>query len=111
MSSSTTSPSAAQDPKVFSMLGLNLKANTAEELEPHLSVLKDMDEVEVVRLGGNSLGVEACRAIAQVLGGKTKLKVGLLDWTRRAIGDAIIICTLTFPGGRPRGYLYWPLDL
>ncbi|ORX40082.1 Ran GTPase activator [Kockovaella imperatae] len=61
--------------KVFSILGKNLKANTAEELEPYLTQLKDLDGVEEVHLGGNSLGVEACQAIAEVLKTKKTLKV------------------------------------
>lgn len=72
MSASTTAPSA----KVWSILGKNLKANTAAELEPFLGELKELEGVEEVHLGGNSLGVEACEAIAEVLKTKTSLKVG-----------------------------------
>ena len=70
-------PTAAPDMKVFSILGKNLKANTAAEVEPYLTQLKELDGVEEVHLGGNSLGVEACQAIADVLKTKTTLKVGL----------------------------------
>lgn len=59
----------------FSILGKNLKANTANDLEPFLSELKEMNDVEVARFGGNSLGVEACQAIAAVLKEKKSLKV------------------------------------
>lgn len=61
--------------KTFSILGKNLKANTKSELEPYLSELESLDDVEEVHFGGNSLGVEACQAIAEVLRTKTKLKV------------------------------------
>ncbi|KAK4689540.1 Ran GTPase-activating protein 1, partial [Tremellales sp. Uapishka_1] len=60
---------------VFSILGKNLRANTAQDLEPYLSELKAMENVEEVHFGGNSLGVEACQAIAEVLKGKKSLKV------------------------------------
>lgn len=61
--------------KVFSILGKNLKAETAADLEPFLSELKQMDDVEEVHFGGNSLGVEACKAIAEILKDKKQLKV------------------------------------
>lgn len=61
--------------KVFSILGKNLKAHTAADLEPYLSELKAMEDVEEVHFGGNSLGVEACQAIAAVLKEKKTLKV------------------------------------
>lgn len=61
--------------KSFSILGKNLKANTAADLEPFLSELKAMEDVEEVHFGGNSLGVEACEAIAAVLKEKKSLKV------------------------------------
>jgi len=61
--------------KIFSILGKNLKANTASDLEPFLSELKDNAEVEEVYLSGNSLGVEACQAIAEALKEKKLLKV------------------------------------
>lgn len=68
---------SASTSKVWSILGKNLKADTREGLEPHLSELEAMDDVEEVHLGGNSLGVEACKALAEVLRKKTKLKVGV----------------------------------
>ncbi|WWC62561.1 uncharacterized protein I303_105157 [Kwoniella dejecticola CBS 10117] len=61
--------------KSFSILGKNLKANTAEDLQPYLSELEAMDDVEEVHFGANSLGVEACEAIAKVLSSKKNLKV------------------------------------
>jgi Ran GTPase-activating protein 1 len=61
--------------KVFSILGKNIKANSAADLEPYLTELKGMDDVEEVHFGANSLGVEACEAIAEVLKSKKSLKV------------------------------------
>jgi Ran GTPase-activating protein 1 len=62
--------------KVFSILGKNIKANTKADLEPYLSELAEQADVEEVHFGGNSLGVEACEAIAAVLKEKKNLKVG-----------------------------------
>ncbi|KAJ9096560.1 hypothetical protein QFC20_006418 [Naganishia adeliensis] len=61
--------------KSFSILGKNLKAETAADLEPYLSQLKEMEDVEEVHFGGNSLGVDACKAIAEVLKDKKSLKI------------------------------------
>ena len=61
--------------KVFSILGKNLKANSAEDLEPYLTELRGREDVEEVHFGANSLGVEACLAIAEVLKEKKSLKV------------------------------------
>lgn len=74
MSSSTTTSTSS---KTFSIQGKNLKANSAQDLEPYLTELKGLEDVEEVIFGGNSLGVEACQAIAEVLKSKSKLKVGL----------------------------------
>lgn len=71
--------------KSFSILGKNLKANTKADLEPYLSELVSMHDVEEVHFGGNSLGVEACQAIAEVLKAKAKLTVGSLAILTAAI--------------------------
>ncbi|KAK1925570.1 Ran GTPase activator [Papiliotrema laurentii] len=71
MAAPTTAPSS----KVFSILGKGLKANTAADLEPYLTQLKELEDVEEVHFGANSLGVEACEAIAEVLKEKKTLKV------------------------------------
>ena len=62
----------------FSILGKNLKANSEADLQPYLSELSANQDVEEVHFGGNSLGVEACQAIADILRTKKKLKVGCL---------------------------------
>lgn len=67
--------STSNDGKVFSILGKNLKANTKAELEPYITELAGLDDVEEVHFGGNSLGVEACKAIADILKEKKNLKV------------------------------------
>jgi Ran GTPase-activating protein (RanGAP) involved in mRNA processing and transport len=83
---------------VFTILGKGIKANSAADLEPYLTELKEMEDVEEVHFGANSLGVEACQAIAEVLKTKKSLKVSFefRDWL---IADRV--------GGRPSGRVYW----
>ncbi|KZT57827.1 putative ran GTPase activating protein 1 [Calocera cornea HHB12733] len=80
---------AAEDSKVFSLAGQGLKLDTRAEMEPHLERLRAMPDVEEVHLGGNTLGVEACRALAEVLESKKTLKVAdLADiFTGRLISE------------------------
>ncbi|TXT13550.1 hypothetical protein VHUM_00917 [Vanrija humicola] len=80
---------SSPDGKVFSILGKNIKANSKADLEPYLTELAELADVEEVHFGGNSLGVEACEAIAEVLKGKTSLKiVDLADvFTGRLISE------------------------
>jgi len=60
----------------FSIKGLGLKLDTAEHIQPHLDALKALGEgVEEIHLGGNTLGVEACKALAEVLPTLKSLKV------------------------------------
>lgn len=63
--------------KVFSLEGKGLKLTTAEDIEPHIKALKENNNVEEVRFLGNTLGVEACEALAKVLETKKNLKVCL----------------------------------
>jgi Ran GTPase-activating protein 1 len=63
--------------KSFSILGKNIKAQSRADLEPFITELEKFDDVEEVHFGGNSLGVEACQAIAEVLKTKKHLKVSL----------------------------------
>lgn len=62
--------------KVFSLEGKGLKLDTAADVEPHIAPLREMAEVEEVKLLGNTLGVEACKAIGEVLQTKKTLQVG-----------------------------------
>ena len=63
------------NPHVFSIHGQGLKLNTRADIEPHLKKLKEMKDVEEVHFGGNTLGVEASEALAEVLVGLKSLKV------------------------------------
>ena len=61
--------------KVFSLEGRGLRLDSAADIEPHIQPLKDNAEVEEVRLQGNTLGIDACKALATVLESKKSLKV------------------------------------
>ncbi|KAI2621058.1 RNI-like protein [Hypoxylon sp. NC1633] len=64
--------------KVFSLEGKVLKLDTAQDLEAHIGPLRIMDDVEEVHILGNTLGVEACKLLGQVLASKKSLKVANL---------------------------------
>ncbi|RYO85664.1 hypothetical protein DL766_000891 [Monosporascus sp. MC13-8B] len=61
--------------KVFSLEGKVLKLDTAEDLEAHIAPLRAMDDVEEVRMLGNTLGIGACKLLGEVLATKKSLKV------------------------------------
>lgn len=63
------------NPRSFSIHGQGLKLNSRVDIEPHLQVLRAMKDVEEVHFGGNTLGVEASEAIAEVLTNLKSLKV------------------------------------
>ncbi|KZS95847.1 Ran GTPase activator [Sistotremastrum niveocremeum HHB9708] len=60
---------------IFSIQGKGLKLDTRADVETHLKDLYAMPDVEEVHMGGNTLGVEACQTIAEILKKATKLKV------------------------------------
>lgn len=72
------SETMATSKKVFSLEGKGLKLDTAEDIEPHIAELKAMDDVEEVRILGNTLGVGACKRLGEVLSTKKSLQVSLL---------------------------------
>jgi len=65
--------------KIFSLEGKGLKLDTAEDLEPYIKELREMEDVEEVRLLGNTLGVGACKLLGEVLATKKSLQVRLLS--------------------------------
>ncbi|KAF1912252.1 hypothetical protein BDU57DRAFT_482476 [Ampelomyces quisqualis] len=60
---------------IFSIEGKGLKLTTAADIEPHIQDLKTNDQVEEVKFLGNTLGIEASEALANVLKTKKNLKV------------------------------------
>jgi Ran GTPase-activating protein 1 len=65
----------ASSTKLFSLEGKGLKLDTAKDLEPYITSLRAMDDVEEVRLLGNTLGIEACKLLGEVLSTKKNLQV------------------------------------
>lgn len=65
----------AKSMKIFSLEGKGLKLDTAADLEPHIASLREMSDVKEVRLLGNTLGVEACKVLGEVLETKKTLQV------------------------------------
>ena len=61
--------------KIFSLMGKALKLDTAEDVAAHIGPLRAMDNVEEVRILGNTLGIEACKRLGEVLATKKSLKV------------------------------------
>ncbi|KAJ9631709.1 Ran GAP Rna1 [Taxawa tesnikishii (nom. ined.)] len=61
--------------KFFSLEGKGLKLDTAADIDKHIQPLKDSNDVEEVHFQGNTLGVEACEALAKVLESKKSLRV------------------------------------
>ena len=68
----------AANAKIFSLEGKGLKLDTAADVEAHIKPLREMEDVEEVRFLGNTLGVEACKVLGEVLETKKTLQVSLL---------------------------------
>ncbi|CAM1506880.1 Fc.00g065210.m01.CDS01 [Cosmosporella sp. VM-42] len=64
--------------KIFSLEGKGLKLDTAADLEPHIAELRANNDIEEVRILGNTLGVEACKLLGEVLATKKSLSVANL---------------------------------
>lgn len=64
--------------KIFSLEGKGLKLDTTQDIEPHIKDLKENNDVEEVRLLGNTLGIGASEALAKVLEKKKKLQIANL---------------------------------
>ena len=61
---------------IFSLHGQGLKLTSNDDAAPYCSLLDGMgQDVTEIHLGGNTLGVEACRAFADVIRTKKQLKV------------------------------------
>ncbi|KAL1297631.1 hypothetical protein AAFC00_006188 [Neodothiora populina] len=75
--------------KLFTLEGKSLKLDSAADIEPHLKDLVASNDVEEARFQGNTLGVEACEALAKVLETKKTLKtINLADiFTGRLLSE------------------------
>jgi len=91
--------------KVFSLEGKGLKLDTAQDVEPHIKSLREMNDVEEVRLLGNTLGVEACKVLGEVLETKKTLQIANLAdiFTGRLLNEipqalsSLLTALLTLP--------------
>ncbi|KEZ44527.1 hypothetical protein SAPIO_CDS3547 [Scedosporium apiospermum] len=66
---------APSEKKVFTLEGKGLKLDTAEDLDAHIKELREMEDVEEVRILGNTLGIGACKLLGEVLSTKKNLKI------------------------------------
>jgi Ran GTPase-activating protein 1 len=74
--------------KIFSLEGKGLKLDTAADVEAHIKPLREIEDIEEIRLQGNTLGVEACKVLGEVLETKKTLQVTL----RSLIMDTNALC-------------------
>ncbi|KAJ2596150.1 Ran GAP Rna1 [Coemansia sp. RSA 1285] len=64
--------------RIYSLEGKGLKLTTAEDIAPYLEEIRAHENLEELRLNGNTIGAEAAQALAAVLLTKTTLKVATL---------------------------------
>ncbi|CAO3587225.1 unnamed protein product [Absidia cylindrospora] len=64
---------------VFSIVGKGLKLNTSDDVKEFVDTIVQMDELKEIRLGGNTIGVEAGEALADALKSRSTLKVAALS--------------------------------
>ncbi|TVY90752.1 Ran GTPase-activating protein [Lachnellula willkommii] len=91
--------------KIFSLEGKGLKLDTKEDVEAHIKPLREMDDVVEVRLLGNTLGVEACKVLGEVLETKKSLQIANLAdiFTGRLLNEipqalsSLLTALLTLP--------------
>lgn len=60
---------------VFSIVGKGLKLNTAADVKEFVDTIEKMEDLQVIKLSGNTIGVEAGQALGEALKSKSKLKV------------------------------------
>lgn len=73
--SNPSASTSSASPHSFSIVGRNLKLDTAEDIQPILDDLNKVEDLKEVHFGGNTIGVEAAKALAAVLKDKKLLKV------------------------------------
>ncbi|OAD72355.1 hypothetical protein PHYBLDRAFT_88673, partial [Phycomyces blakesleeanus NRRL 1555(-)] len=64
---------------VFSIEGKGLKLNTAEDVKLFCDTISRMDNLQKIILSGNTIGVEAGKALAAALSTRKTLKVAILS--------------------------------
>ena len=61
---------------IYSIHGKGLKLDTRADIEPYLREIQP-EVLEEIHLGGNTIGIEAAQALAEVLQKATQLRVRL----------------------------------
>ncbi|KAI9011991.1 hypothetical protein CLU79DRAFT_771516 [Phycomyces nitens] len=64
---------------VFSIEGKGLKLNTAEDVKVFCDTISRMDNLQKIILSGNTIGVEAGKALAAALSTRKTLKIAILS--------------------------------
>ncbi|ORX54926.1 RNI-like protein [Hesseltinella vesiculosa] len=67
------------DNTVFSIQGKGLKLNTSDDVKDFVDTIMQMDNLQEIRLSGNTLGVEASETLAAALKSRSTLKVAALS--------------------------------
>ncbi|KAF2238091.1 ran GTPase activating protein 1 [Viridothelium virens] len=62
-------------PKLFTLEGKGLKLDSEADIEPHIKDLKASNDFEEIRLQGNTIGVDASKALAPVLSSQKNLQI------------------------------------
>ena len=60
---------------VYSLHGSVLKFDDLPSIQPYLTQLDEVKDLQEVRFGGNTRGVDACKGVADALAEKKNLKV------------------------------------
>jgi Ran GTPase-activating protein 1 len=60
---------------VYSLEGKNLKLTSREDIEPYITEINAIEDLQEIHLGGNTLGVGACQALSEALKNKNNLRV------------------------------------
>ncbi|KAI9286595.1 hypothetical protein BC943DRAFT_276020 [Umbelopsis sp. AD052] len=67
------------DNTVFSIEGKGLKLNTAEDVQHFVDTILQMDDLQEIRMSGNTIGVEAGKALASALQSRKNIKTANLS--------------------------------
>jgi len=64
---------------VYSLEGKNLKLTSREDIEQYIKEINEIEDLQEIHLGGNTLGVGACQALGDVLKTKKNLRVSAAE--------------------------------
>lgn len=64
--------------KIYTLPGKGLKLNSRDDFAPYAKDIEAIEDLEEIHVGGHTLGVGACQALADALREKKSLKVSAL---------------------------------